>query len=172
MLIRNATHDDWPQIWPVVCAIASQGETYALPEPLGSDQARSLWLEPEPWHVVVALSELGTLIGTAKMGPNRPGRGSHVATASFMVAPQAQGQGVGRRMGEYALDWARQQGYRSMQFNAVVESNKAAVALWKSLGFRVLATVPEAFDHRRLGLVGLHIMYLPLDAHPTNEPGP
>jgi hypothetical protein len=46
-----------------------------------------------------------------------------------------------------------------MQFNAVVETNAPAVALWKSLGFRVLTTVPEAFDHPKHGYVGLHIMF-------------
>ena len=50
-------------------------------------------------------------------------------------------------------------GYRSMQFNAVVETNTGAVHLWQSLGFEILATVPEAFDHRTRGLVGLHVMY-------------
>ena len=46
-----------------------------------------------------------------------------------------------------------------MQFNAVVETNTRAVALWRSLGFRILATVPEGFRHPRHGFVGLHIMY-------------
>jgi ribosomal protein S18 acetylase RimI-like enzyme len=44
-------------------------------------------------------------------------------------------------------------------FNAVVETNTAAVALWRSLGFEVLATVPEAFQHPTRGYVGLHIMH-------------
>ncbi len=47
----------------------------------------------------------------------------------------------------------------SMQFNAVVESNVAAVRLWQALGFQIIGTVPEAFAHRELGRVGLHIMY-------------
>ena len=45
-----------------------------------------------------------------------------------------------------------------MVFNAVVETNPA-VGLWTSLGFTVLGTVPDAFDHPRHGPVGLHIMY-------------
>jgi hypothetical protein len=57
------------------------------------------------------------------------------------------------------VEWARTAGYRSMQFNAVVETNTVAVRLWQSLGFEMLATVPEAFDHPRHGLVGLHVMY-------------
>jgi hypothetical protein len=42
----------------------------------------------------------------------------------------------------------------------VVETNEAAVvALWRSLGFDVLTTVPEAFDHPEHGYVGLLIMH-------------
>ena len=76
-----------------------------------------------------------------------------------MVDPGHAGQGVGRRLGEHIVGWARSEGYRAMQFNAVVETNTRAVALWRSLGFDVLTTVPEAFDHPTAGLVGLHIMY-------------
>ena len=46
-----------------------------------------------------------------------------------------------------------------MQFNAVVETNVAAVALWESLGFETVGTVPEAFDSRAHGLVGLRVMH-------------
>jgi hypothetical protein len=46
-----------------------------------------------------------------------------------------------------------------MQFNAVVESNVRAVAAWRAMGFEVLATIPDAFRHPRLGYVGLHVMY-------------
>jgi GNAT superfamily N-acetyltransferase len=67
---------------------------------------------------------------------------------------------VGRQLGNYVLTWARDHGYHSIQFNAVVETNDAAVRLWQSLGFNILATVPDAFDHPVHGLVGLHVMYL------------
>ena len=102
------------------------------------------------------------LLGSAKMGPNRPGRGAHVGTASFMVAPEARGRGVGRALGEYVVRWHREQGYRGIQFNAVVETNTAAVALWESLGFEIVGTVPGAFDSPTHGYVGLHVMFLPL----------
>jgi L-amino acid N-acyltransferase YncA len=156
--IRPATDADWPRIYPFFAATVAAGETYAYPEDLTEQTARDLWMERPPGQTVVAVDG-DVVLGSAKMGPNRPGRGAHVATASFMVDPAAQGRGVGRALGEYVIEWARSSGYRSIQFNAVVETNSAAVALWRSLGFDVLTTVPEAFDHPRHGLVGLHVMY-------------
>jgi GNAT superfamily N-acetyltransferase len=100
------------------------------------------------------------ILGSAKMGPNRPGRGSHIATASFMVDQAAQGRGVGRALGEYVVAWARREGYQGIQFNAVVETNAVAMRLWQSLGFQLLATVPGAFEHRTFGRVGLNILYM------------
>jgi GNAT superfamily N-acetyltransferase len=96
------------------------------------------------------------------MGPNRGGRGAHVGTASFMVPASSRGRGVGRALGEHVVAWHRGRGFRSIQFNAVVETNTAAVALWQALGFEILCTVPEAFDHPTHGLVGLHVMLLRL----------
>jgi L-amino acid N-acyltransferase YncA len=156
--IREAREADWPSIYPIFRAIVDEGATYAFPAGLSEEAARPWWMESAPSVTVVA-TEGDVVVGTAKLGPNRPGRGSHVATASFMVDPAARGHGVGSALGTYALEWARAGGYRAMQFNAVVETNDAAVRLWRRLGFEILATVPEAFDHRDRGLVGLHVMY-------------
>jgi L-amino acid N-acyltransferase YncA len=156
--IRDYIDSDWPFVWPIFREIVTAGETYAYDPDLSSEQAREAWVEAPPGHTVVAC--VGSrVIGTAKMGPNRPGRGAHVATASFMVAGDARGRGVGRALGEYAISWAQAQGYAAMQFNAVVETNHAAVRLWQELGFQIIGTVPEAFAHPTLGRVGLHIMH-------------
>jgi L-amino acid N-acyltransferase YncA len=161
VFIRDATDEDWPAIHPFFARIVAEGRTYAYPADLPAAQARALWMEEPPGHTVVAV-EGDVVLGSAKMGPNRPGRGAHVATASFLVDPAHAGRGVGRALGRHVVDRATAEGYRSMQFNAVVETNTAAVHLWQSLGFEVLCTVPEAFDHPEHGLVGLHVMYLRL----------
>ena len=159
MLIRPIEAADWPVFHQTFQEVVAAGETYAYPEDLTSEQARALWVEQGEGRTVVAVDDDGTLLGSAKCGPNRPGRGRHVATASFMVTPAARGKGVGRALGEWALGWAREQGYAAMQFNAVVETNTAAVALWQDLGFTIIGTVPEAFDSRSHGRVGLHVMH-------------
>jgi len=160
--IREATPDDWPEIWPIFSEVVRAGETYAFDPAMTSDEARTLWLEQPPGHTIVALVD-GAVVGTAKMGPNRPARGSHVGTASFMVGPAARGHGVGRALATYVVDWHRDHGYAGIQFNAVVETNASAVHLWQSLGFEIVGTVPGAFRSRRHGTVGLHVMYLALD---------
>ena len=159
MLIRPISEADWPAFYPVFRDVVAAGETYAYPEELSSSAAHDLWVESPPGITVVAVADDGVVLGSAKAGPNRPARGSHVATASFMVAESARGLGVGRALGEWALAWAREQAYAAMQFNAVVETNLAAVHLWRELGFEVVGTVPEAFSSRSHGRVGLHVMH-------------
>ena len=158
VLIREYTDSDWLAVWPIFQEVVAARDTYVYDPEWSSEEARKVWVEAPPGRTVVACDG-SHVLGTAKMGPNRPGPGSHIATASFMVASDARGRGVGRALGEYALAWARDEGYAAMQFNAVVESNIAAVRLWQALGFQIIGTVPEAFEHRDLGRVGLHIMY-------------
>lgn len=156
--IREATAADWPALYPIFDAIVREGRTYAYPEDLSSEAAQAYWMAAPPGRTVVA-TEDDVVLGTATMGPNRPGRGAHIATASFMVGPDARRRGVGRALGEDMLAWARMQGYRGVQFNAVVETNYPAVRLWQSIGFEIIGTVPGAFRHVDDGYVGLHVMF-------------
>jgi L-amino acid N-acyltransferase YncA len=93
------------------------------------------------------------------MYANRPGGGAHVASASFMVDPARAGRGTGRGLGVAMIAWARECGFRAIQFNAVVETNTRAVALWRSLGFEIVGRVPEAFEHPTQGYVALLVMH-------------
>jgi L-amino acid N-acyltransferase YncA len=156
--IRAATDADWPAVWSFLAPVLAAGETYTYPQDMPEADARAAWLLPVPWHVVVA-EEDGRILGIVKYGPNQPGRGAHVANASFVVDPAEAGRGVGRALAERILADAPSHGFRAMQFNAVVATNTGAIRLWESLRFRILATIPEAFDHPTAGLVGLHVMH-------------
>lgn len=155
MKIREAIAEDWPQIWPFLREIVRAGETYTWDRDVTEERAREMWMAP---RTVVAVDG-GTVVGTAKMGRNHMGPGAHIANASFMVHPDHSGRGIGRALGEHVLDKARADGFRAMQFNAVVSTNTRAVGLWESLGFEVVATLPDGFEHAKLGYVGLHIMF-------------
>jgi L-amino acid N-acyltransferase YncA len=160
--IREATRADLSAVARFFREIVAAGDSYAYPDDLDDEGIYRLWFVEPPGRCVVAVDAGGTVLGSAHMGANRPGRGAHIATASFMVDPAARARGIGRLLGQDALDWARARGFAGMQFNAVVETNEAAVALWQSLGFEIVGTVPGAFEHARLGRVGLHVMFRPL----------
>ena len=156
--IRPFVEADWPQVWPIVRAVVRAGDTFVYDPAMTREEAHATWVEAPPGLTVVA-ADGPDILGTAKMGPNRQGPGAHVATASFMVSADARGRGVGTTLLQFALDWARACGFAGMQFNAVAESNRAAVDLYLRYGFTIIGTVPGAFAHPTRGRVGLHIMY-------------
>ncbi|MEU5367242.1 GNAT family N-acetyltransferase [Streptomyces sp. NPDC005925] len=157
MPIREATTDDWPRIWPFWHRIVAAGETYTWDPDTSPADARALWMNP-PKQVFVAEDTSGTVVGSAYVTRNYAGPAAGIANAGFMVDPDHAGRGIGRALAEHVLVAARAAGWRAMVFNAVVETNPA-VHLWTSLGFTVVGTVPDAFDHPRHGRVGLHVMH-------------
>ena len=170
MLIRDAEAADWPAIWAFARPIIEAGETYPWPPDTPEEWARAYWMEKEPpASRLVAetepidgsagVAEGGRIAGTVEIHPNLPGQGAHVANAGFMVDAAFRGRGVGRALGEAALERAAMDGFHAMQFNAVVETNSSAVKLWHSLGMETLAVIPEGFRHPEHGLVGMHLMY-------------
>src|SRR6266540_226570 len=113
ILIRDATPEDWPAVWPFLHLIVAAGETFSWDRDITEERARAMWFQQPP----------------------------------------------GRAVGEHVVEQARVDGYRAMVFNAVVETNTRAVALWRSLGFEILATIPEGFRHPEKGYVGLCVMH-------------
>ena len=149
-------------MWELMHPIIAAGETFCWDRDTSEVQARAKWFQEPPGRTFVAMDTAGRVLGTAECHPNHGGPGAHIANAGFMVHPAHAGRGVGRALCERVLAEARSDGYRAMVFNAVAETNTRAVALWRSLGFEVLATVPQGFQHPEKGYVGLHIMYRPL----------
>src|SRR6266536_101405 len=113
----------------------------------------------EPTRKLTLQKKDGTVVGTYILRPNQLGPGSHVANAAFMVEPNAQGLGVGRRMAEHCLSEARRKGFRAIQFNFVVSTNTSAIHLWEQLGFKIVGTLPGAFRHPEKGYVDVYVMF-------------
>jgi L-amino acid N-acyltransferase YncA len=155
--IRPATSADADAIWRIFQAVVAGGDTYVFLPGTPRTEAVAYFLGPAIRSWVV--EDDGRVAGMYKIVPNYVGLGAHVANASFMVDPAAQGKGVGRLMGEHCLDEARRAGYRAMQFNFVVSTNTAAVELWKKLGFQIVGTLPGAFRHATLGDVDALVMH-------------
>jgi L-amino acid N-acyltransferase YncA len=159
MKIRAARPDDWAAMWPFIREIAAAGETFSWDREISEERARERWMGELPRRTVVAVDDAGTVLGSAVSGPNHEGPAAHISTASFMVDPRHFGRGVGTALGRHVVEQAKADGFRGMQFNAVVEANTRAVELWHSLGFTTMTVIPAAFHHPTKGYVGLHIMF-------------
>ena len=154
MIIREAKPEtDWlTGIWPIFQEVVRAGDTLAFSPDTDEPTAREQWMLPAPARVFVAVNErMAQLSAASFVKPNQPGLGGHVANAAFMVAAGASGHGVGRALAEHAIEWARQANFSAMQFNFVVSTNTRAIALWKNLGFSIVGTIPQAFQHQGLG---------------------
>jgi len=172
--IRKATEEDKEEVWQIINAVLSTGDTYTFPPDSSKEEMLAFWYAPEKWTYVAVWTEEpkragllsgdrhnpnGEIVGTFFLKANQPGLGAHVCNAGYMVAPEAKGKRVGRTMAEFSLDEARRLGFKSMQFNFVVKSNEVAVRLWQALGFEIIGEIPEAFQHKENGLTNAYIMY-------------
>jgi len=157
MRIRRAHLEDAPSIWSIIGPTIRAGETYTLDRDMTEANALAYWLG-EDRETFVA-EESGEILGTYYIRPNQAGGGNHICNCGYMTRAAATGRGVARAMCQHSLDYARQRGYRGMQFNFVVSSNTRAVALWQSFGFEIVGRLPQAFHHPTLGYVDALVMF-------------
>lgn len=155
--IRLAEPHDADELWAVLEPVIRAGDTYPFDPQMHRDEALALWINP-PRRTYVAV-QADRVVGTYYLKPNQPALGAHVANAGYMVAPDARGRGVGRAMAEHSVAEARSLGYRAMQFNLVVSTNAPSVALWHSLGFQTVGSLPGAFLHPEHSYVDAYVMY-------------
>ncbi len=157
LLIRKAESGDLDAILGIMRVVVASGETYTYDPDSTDETLLSYWWGKDAYTYVAVLDEL--VVGTFVIKNNQPGLGSHIANGSYMTSPTAFGKGIGTAMGLYSIEEARRLGYHAMQFNLVVKSNEVAVKLWQKIGFEIIGEIPNAFDHRKLGLTNAYIMY-------------
>lgn len=161
MHIRRAIATDFPAMWPIFEAVIATEDTYVFTPDSNREDAHEYFFGP---GVTCWVAETGSgIVGMYKLIASQRGLGSHVANASFMVSPAEHGSGIGKAMGIHCLKEAKRAGFLAMQFNFVVSTNEAAVALWKALGFSIVGTLPKAFNHRKAGYVDAFVMHRFLD---------
>ncbi len=156
--LRPAVEADFDAMWAIFQVLVAAGDTYTFDASATREDCHAYWFGPGVQSFVAVMGS-ERLLGMYKLVANQVGHGNHVANASFMVDPAAQGVGVGRMMGVHCMEQARRAGFLAMQFNFVVSTNLAAVTLWKKLGFTVVGTLPMAYRHAQLGYVDAYVMY-------------
>lgn len=155
--IRPATHEDRDSIWAIIQPVIQAGNTYTFDPESSREDMLGYWCARDK-HTYVAEYD-GRITGTFILKDNQPGLGNHVANASYMTHPEAEGQGIGTKMAMFSINEARRLGYQAIQFNIVIKTNTRAIGLWKKLGFIVIGEIPKAFRHPEFGLTNALIMW-------------
>jgi L-phenylalanine/L-methionine N-acetyltransferase len=143
--IRRAGNDDAVEMLRILSHPAVQPNLmqlpYANPE---SWRARLAELtEPGKTDIVLLAERPGPdgrpqMLGHAGLHPSGTAlRRRHVMNLGIAVAPEAQGQGVGRALMQALLDYADRWGQVLRIELTVFVDNSRAIALYQALGFRV-----------------------------------
>lgn len=157
MNIRKATETDIDQVWKIFSKVIETGDTYVFRPSTPKSDLKKYWFAD--YMETYVIEENGQILGTYIIKPNQIDLGNHIANCSYMVSPNAQGKGIGRKLCEHSLKIAKENSFEGIQFNIVVSTNKGAVNLWEKYGFEIIGTTPKGFRHSVLGLVDTYIMY-------------
>jgi DNA-binding MarR family transcriptional regulator/ribosomal protein S18 acetylase RimI-like enzyme len=156
--IRPLLDSDRQAVIHIARELVRTADTYAYDAAIDDDGLWRYWCPSAPGAGFAAVAR-DEVVGMFVIRPNNPGPGAHVANASYAVRADMRGMGIGRRMGEESLRIAADLGYRAMQFNTVVATNTNAIRLWRSLGFRIVGTIPGGFSLPDGRAVPHHIMF-------------
>ena len=143
MYVRAYEERDLPLLIAIWNRVVEDGAAFPQTEPLDPESGRAFFADQT--RTAVAVGEDGAVLGLYILHPNNIGRCGHLANASYAVDAACRGRGVGRALVTDSLRAAKECGFRVMQFNAVVSSNRSARHLYESLGFRQLGVIPGGF---------------------------
>lgn len=93
----------------------------------------------------IAAEESGEIVGLYILHPNNVGRCGHICNASYVVRSGLRGRHIGEALVRDCIKTAKRLGFGILQFNAVVRTNKPALALYEKLGFVKLGVIPKGF---------------------------
>ena len=143
--IREYREGDLEALRRIWNEVVREGEAFPQLNELTAEGAREFFAAQD---FTAAAVEDGRVLGLYILHPNNVGRCGHQANASYAVSGAARGRGLGEALVRHSLGRARELGYRLLIFNAVVENNARARALYERLGFVKIGLVPGGFLYK------------------------
>lgn len=145
MIVRPYVPEDLPRMIAIWNEVVQEGIAFPQEEPL-SEETGAAFFAGQSLSAVA--EEDGEVFGLYILHPNNGGRCGHIANASYAVASGSRGRHIGEKLVADSLESARALGFRVLQFNAVVESNRSARHLYERLGFVQLGVIPGGFRRK------------------------
>ena len=166
-ILRNGTYEDGQAMLDIF--LLTHGQTdYLLSYP--DEAAMTAEMEAEFLRTktlseteIELLAEVaGKVVGAAGIGAvGKKDKVKHRAEFGISVDKAYWGLGIGRTLTEACVELAKQAGYLQLELEAVAD-NEAALALYRSVGFREYGRNPRGFRSRYAGWQALILMGLEL----------
>lgn len=135
--------EDLPKMVEIWNEVVKAGNAFPQEEELTIESGREFFAAQT--YCGAAKDENGLVCGLYILHPNNIGRCGHICNASYTVAGSMRGQHIGEKLVTDCIRQAKAEGFRVLQFNAVVESNIHARHLYERLGFKQLGVIEGGF---------------------------
>ncbi|WP_448916551.1 N-acetyltransferase family protein [Eubacterium ramulus] len=142
--IRPYQTQDAAQAAEVWNQVVEDGLAFPQEENLTAETGDQFFKE-QTYTGIAVNTENNEIVGLYILHPNNVGRCGHICNASYAVLRDIRGQHIGEKLVFDCLAMAKENGFRIMQFNAVVASNTHALHLYERIGFTKLGVIPGGF---------------------------
>lgn len=144
IMIREYRRADLPFMTEIWNQIVGEGNAFPQEEMLSEAEAEDFFAG-QTCCGVAQDTESERILGLYILHPNNVGRCGHICNASYGVSADSRGLHIGERLVKDCMKRAKEQGFRLLQFNAVVASNIHARHLYERLGFEQLGIIRGGF---------------------------
>lgn len=159
--IKELTEDELPAAVEIWNSVVNDGIAFPQTELLTIETGRDFFAEQSYTGAAFDIRSNET-VGLYILHPNNVGRCGHICNASYAVKKDRRGEHIGEHLVTHCINTAKLLNFRILQFNAVVKSNHAAIALYKKLGFTQLGTIPNGFLMKNGSYEDIIPHYIPL----------
>lgn len=142
--IRKFEKNDVTEMVKIWNEVVEDGIAFPQEELL-DEKSGEEFFSAQTYCAVAYNGENGELLGLYILHPNNVGRCGHISNASFAVKSAARNLGIGRKLVTNCMNEAGKNGFKILQFNAVVRTNNQARHLYEELGFKALGVIPGGF---------------------------
>lgn len=142
--VRKYTAEDLPQMIEIWNEIVEEGIAFPQEELLSADSGETFFAS-QTFTGVAEDKDSGKILGLYILHPNNVGRCGHICNASYAVNSQYRGLHIGEKLVTDCMEKGKENGFRILQFNAVVATNTHARHLYERLGFVQLGTIKGGF---------------------------
>lgn len=141
--VKKYSENDIPEMVRIWNEVVEEGEAFPQEEILDTHSGRVFFASQT--FCGTASDSSGNIKGMYILHPNNVGRCGHICNASYAVSKDSRGHHVGEKLVVHSLKQGKLEGFKILQFNAVVASNTHARHLYERLGFVQLGVIPEGF---------------------------